>query len=971
MALNDGMSVVLKKITAALDTTLSSFEQIQRLSGNAMDVAEIEAARGALADASNAVDEMADNYRRAAQEEERLNQGIHEGASALDGMVTKVVSLVGAYMSLSAIKGFATSSMDAANIQINAQRQLRTVLDNMGAEDDFNALVDETSGNTLENVLALDISGAAGSYEALADLAGSDLESTFALDTAGAMNGYADMAKGVDGTELSNALALDAAQARDAIQGYGRAMGRLDGASVETDLTLDAAGAAGALAAYGGMADQNDGREIWQSMAVGAEWYWKDREGPGAAVPESAVVLDTARAMDSYERLADTIGGAELDIDLDLGTAEAMDRYAGLTGEVDGAELDNTLALDVGPARAAYDAFCAGIEGGRVGVEVRADTAQAVTAYEAILDKASQIQSSGIYGDEIMIAGAAEFATYFTDPDAILSMMDTLTDYAMGMSGGGALDAAAMVDYATNLGKIMSGSFDAMKDRGFEFTDAQKAIIEGTATEAQIVAELGEGYLGMSRDMQAAAAIDAVIAEGWGGLYEAMSDTPEGKLIQLDNTLGDIKENVGAGIYPAVMSFVDVIQTNAPQIEAAAMGLATVLGFAISLLTGMAEGAVSFGAAVSDNWSWIEPIVYGIVAALGAYVGYLSVMKAMELASAAGKIVMCAASYAHAAATGTEASTTAVATAAQYGLNTALLACPITWIVVAVIALVAGIMALCNWIAKTTGVAQTGFGVLTGGINVVIQAVVNAGLVVSNIALGIWNALGAVCSNIGTAFHNVISNVQSWFYGLLSTALTVVAGICEALNKLPFVEFDYSGITSKADEYAARSAEAANSKEGYTSVADAFSEGFGTFDAYSEGWASDAFQAGAAWGDSVADKVGGMFDGLGYEPGTIEDFANQGFDSFAMDGLGNDVGAIADNTGGMAHALDVSGEELRYLRDIAERDAIDRFTTAEVKIDMTGMTNKIDSSNDLDGVIRELTDGFSEALVTAAEGVHE
>ena len=75
MALNDGMSVVLKKITAALDTTLASFEQIQRLSGNTMDVAEIEAARGALADASNAVDEMADNYRRAAQEAQALKDG--------------------------------------------------------------------------------------------------------------------------------------------------------------------------------------------------------------------------------------------------------------------------------------------------------------------------------------------------------------------------------------------------------------------------------------------------------------------------------------------------------------------------------------------------------------------------------------------------------------------------------------------------------------------------------------------------------------------------------------------------------------------------------------------------------------------------------------------------------------------------------------------------------------------------------
>lgn len=835
MALNDGMSVVLKKITAALDTTLSSFEQILRLSGNAMDVAEIEAARGALADASNAVDEMADNYRRAAQEEERLNQGIHEGTSALDGMVTKVVSLVGAYMSLSAIKGFATSSMDAANTQINAQRQLRTVLNNMGAEDDFQALADETSGNTLENTLALDTSEAVSNYEALAGMA--------------------------DGAELGNTLTL--------------------------------------------------------------------------------------------------------------ATEGAANGYTGLADSVDGAELGNTLTLDTDPAQAAYAAFTAGVDGGRVSMEVQADTGQATAAYDAILAKASEIQGAGIYGDEAMIAGAAEFATYFSDANAILSMMDTLTDYAMGMSGGGALDTEAMVDYATGLGKIMSGSYDAMTKKGFEFTDTQKAIIEGTATEAQIVAELGEEYLGMSQDMQAAAAINAVIAEGWGGLYEAMSNTPEGKIIQLNNALGDIKENVGAGIYPAVLNFINVFQQNLPQIETAAMGLATMLGFVISLLTGMVEGAIAFGTAVADNWSWISPIVYGVVAALGAYVGYLGVMKAMELASAAGKIIMCAASYAHAAATGTEASATAAATAAQYGFNTALLACPVTWIVVAVIALVAGIMALCNWIAKTTGVAQTGFGVLTGGINVVIQAVVNAGLVVANIALGIWNALGAVCSNIGTAFHNVIANVQSWFYGLLATALRVVEGICAALNKLPFVEFDYSGITSKADEYAAKSAEAANSKEEYTSVADAFSEGFGTFDAYSEGWASDAFQAGAAWGDGVADTVGGMFDGLGYEPGTIEDFANQGFDSFAMDGLGNDVGEIADNTGGMAHALDVSGEELKYLRDIAERDAINRFTTAEVKIDMTGMTNKIENSNDLDGVIRELTDGFSEALVTAAEGVHE
>lgn len=837
LALNDGMSAVLKKITSALDTTLASFEQVQRASGNAMDVTEIEAARAELAEAGNLVDELADSYRRAAQEEEQLNQNINRGTSAMDGMVKKALSLVGAYMSISAVKGFATSSMEAANTQINAQVQLRTVLENMGAMDSYEALANSLDGNELGNTLE--------------------------LDTAGALKSYDAFANGVDEAELGNVLELD-----------------------------------------------------------------------------------TAGALDNYTSVADDIGNNTLENTLTLNTAEAMDNY---------------------------DTFAAGVTGNtlEVGLVVQADNSQAMSAYDAIVAKASEIQGAGIYGDEAMIAGAAEFATYFKDANAILSMMDTLTDYAMGMSGGGALDTTAMVDYATGLGKIMSGSYDAMTKKGFEFTDTQKAIIEGTATEAQIVSELGAEYLNMSSDMQAAATINNVIAEGWGGLYETMSNTPEGKLIQLNNTLGDIQENVGAGIYPAVVNLVDMVQSNTPQIESLAMGVATMLGFIITVLTGIANGALTVAGVITDNWSWISPIIYGILTALALYVGYLGVMKAAELLSTGAKIAMAVASYAHAAATGTEASATAAATAAQYGLNTALLASPITWIVIAVIALVAGLVALCNWIAKTTGVAQTGFGVITGGLNVVMQFFVNLGLTVANIALGMWNALGAVCSNIGTAFHNVIANVQSWFYGLLSTALTVVAGICEALNKLPFVEFDFSGITSKADEYASKAAEAAASKEDYTSIADAFSEGFGTFDTFSDGWASDAFKAGAAWGDSVADQVGGMFDGLGYTPGSIDDYTNAAMGgSFAMDDLGSDVGDIAENTGSMAKSVDMTGEELKYLRDIAERDAINRFTTAEVKIDMTGMTNKIDGGADLDGVIRELTDGFTEALLTAAEGVH-
>lgn len=702
MSLNDGMSVVLKKITTALDTTLNAFEQVQRASGRAVNVAQIEQARGQLVEANDEIQQMADNYRHAAEQEDKLNQSIRSGTSAADGLLKKITSMVAAYASIATIKNAVTDSLEAADVQLDAQVQLRTTLANSGSLD----------------------------------------------------------------------------------------------------------------------------------------------------------------------------------------------------------------------------------------------------AYGALLDKASDIQGRGIYGDEAMIGAAAEFSTYLSSGDAVMSMMDTLSNYAMGMSGGGELSPEQIVDYATQLGKVLNGTFDGIAKKGFTVSEAQKKILE-TGTEMEKVAVVAD-----------------IINESWDGLYEAMSQTPRGQLIQFNNTLGDIKETVGAGVYPAVLNFVQVFQKNLPQIQRAADGFAVAIGTILTLLTYIVEGAINVGTAISNNWSWIEPIVWGIVAAMVAYNAIQAILAATSTASALAEAVHGASVAFKTGMIDADTKATFANTAAQYGLNAALLACPITWIVVGVLALLVAIIAVCNWIAKTTGVAATGFGVITGGINVAVQAVWNAMLVVANVAIGIWNAMSACCSNIGTAFHNVIASVQGWFYNLLSTALTVVAGICEALNKLPFVEFDYSGIASKAQEYADKSAAAYDSREDYTSVADAFTEGYNTFDTFTEGWASDAFKAGAAWGDGVADKVGGLFS---FESGSMDDLMGAGFD---LSNIAGDTSDIANSAGGIADSLDVSNEQLEYLRDIAERDAINRFTTAEVKIDMTGMTNRIDGSADLDGVISQLTEGFTEALVTAAEGVH-
>lgn len=372
----------------------------------------------------------------------------------------------------------------------------------------------------------------------------------------------------------------------------------------------------------------------------------------------------------------------------------------------------------------------------------------------------------------------------------------------------------------------------------------------------------------------------------------------------------------------------------------------------------------SIGGFISENWSIIAPIVYGVIAALTAYAVISGVVAAVNG-------IMATSAAVHAAAEAMQAGATFTATAAQYGLNAALMACPLTWIILLIIALIAVIFSVCSAIAKMTGVANSGFGVITGGVNVVIQFFKNLGLSVANIALGIGNAIAALASNMMTAFHNAICNVQSWFYNLLSTALTVIEGICAALNKLPFVEFDYSGITSAADDYAAKAAEAEGSKQDYTSIGDAFNDGMSTFDTFQDGWASDAFDAGASWGDGVADSVSNMFSGGG--AGDID--LTGGIDPSFLDSsnfaqnAGNGIADTADNTGKIADSVDISSENLKYLRDIAETEAINRFTTAEIQVTMNN-NNNVSSDTDIDGMVDSLSAGVLEAMEQAAEGVH-
>lgn len=496
--------------------------------------------------------------------------------------------------------------------------------------------------------------------------------------------------------------------------------------------------------------------------------------------------------------------------------------------------------------------------------------------------------------------------------------------------------------------------------------DELNSIFEQAPNLIQNIADYLDVPIGKIREMAADGELSADVVKA--AIFSAADDI-NSKFNEMPMTWGQMWQSMQN---TALIAFQPVLQrlndlANSEAFQTFIQGAIEAMATLANILLNVFEVAASVGAFIGDNWSIIAPIIYGVIAALGAYLAIMGIVNAITAISAAIDATK-------AAADALAAGQTFLWTVQQYGLNAALAACPITWIIVLIIALIAIIFAVCNAIAKMTGIANSGFGVITGGVNVVIQFFKNLGLTVANIALGIGNAIAALASNMMTAFHNAICNVQSWFYNLLSTALSVIEGICAALNKLPFVEFDYSGISSAADDYAAKASEAAGNKEDYQSISDAFNEGFTTFDAFQDGWASDAFNAGAAWGDGIADKVSNfsLSDVFGQtDIPNVGDYTSGFNDAIANSGVGDSIGNIDDNTGKIKDSLDITEEDLKYLRDIAEQEAINRFTTAEINVDMSGMQNTVNSGDDIDGFMTKLTDSVNEAVDNMTEGVHE
>ncbi len=453
--------------------------------------------------------------------------------------------------------------------------------------------------------------------------------------------------------------------------------------------------------------------------------------------------------------------------------------------------------------------------------------------------------------------------------------------------------------------------------------------------QAPGIARAIEQYMGIAEGTIKSAAEDGeVTAQTVKNALFSIADETNAKFESMPMTWAQIwtsMQNKALSIFSPILTKLNEIANSdqfSKMIDGLLNGLAAV-SKAATVVFGFMTSAAAF---IVDNWSLIAPIIYGIAGALGVYL----------------------------IATKGVAAATKVWSAAQAAFNAVMALNPVFLIIMGIILLIAAFYAVVAIINKVKGTALSATGLIAGAIATLgafiwnyITGVVNAIIQMIWSAfvepfLGIIEWILNVCNggfdSFGDAVKNLLGNIISWFLSLGK----VVTKIIDAIFGTDWT----SGLSSLQDKVLSWG----KNENAITLNRDAPTIG-------SRIEYGSAFEKGYSFGAGLKDKVTGMFDAKDADPMGAFNFGN------TLDGVYGNTGSTAENTAAMRDSLSSSENELKYLREIAEREAINRFTTAEIRVEMMNQ-NTITNTDDIDGIIRELETRVEEAMIEVSEGAH-
>ena len=493
------------------------------------------------------------------------------------------------------------------------------------------------------------------------------------------------------------------------------------------------------------------------------------------------------------------------------------------------------------------------------------------------------------------------------------------------------------------------------------------SILDGAPGIARAI----EKYMGIAEgSIKTVAQEGKVTAEVVKNAMFEMADETNAKFDSMPKTWAQIwvdMKNQALSMFAPILTKINQLG-NSAKFQKVTTGLINGLAAVANVASSALDILIAVASVFVDNWWIIQPLVLGIAAAMLLYNGYLIANNAITAISNTQKGIAAVKAYAAAAANTTlaatekaEAMAKASATAAQYGFNAALLACPLTWILLIIIAVIAAIYMIVAAINKLTGSTISATGIICGVVAVAGAFVLNCAIGVLNaIIQAIWTIFVApflgivewilnVCNggfnSFGDAVANLIGQIIGWFLNLGKVVTTIIDAIF-GTDWTAGLESLQSAVTSWGKNENAITLDKNAPTIDYRAT-------------YSGAW-----DAGYDFGQGIDDKIGGMFDASGLDSMGAFDLSN------TLDGIYGNTGDTAANTAATADALDIAEEDLAYLRDIAEREAINRFTTAEIKVEQHN-ENHISKDADLDGIMDAWANDFAEKLEVSEEGVHE
>lgn len=378
-------------------------------------------------------------------------------------------------------------------------------------------------------------------------------------------------------------------------------------------------------------------------------------------------------------------------------------------------------------------------------------------------------------------------------------------------------------------------------------------------------------------------------------------------------------------------------------------GVKSIMPVLYVVIGGVEKFVNMFTAGISTVASFVQNHGLLMQMALIALGGYLAFVGTMALVSAGQMALAAISTAAKTAADWLETAALIALTVAQDGLNAALYACPLTWIVGAIIAVIAVLYAAVAAVNYFAGTSISATGIIFGAFMLLFSSIWNMIAFTVNMFVSLAGFIGNVFVDPLNATYNLFADIWNGVVDLVGQA---VAAIVDMIAQIPGmsklgISTDFSAESLKMER---REISGGYDFSGYKMK---------TLDPANEmAW---GYNVGAGIGDSISDAL------------QMPEIAAPGYN--AKD-IADNTANTADNTGKgakdakrAADALDSTADDLAFLREAAEREAVNKYTTATIHIDVGGVTAGDTGGNDFDGVLRRLNDVLIESVENGAEAV--